>query len=232
MKRGGSGSSFRSALLVSLLIHGGLLGLLVGLGGVLTPEQPETKLEWVWSAPQSTPQPPAAPVAPAASAAATAANPAATTATPSPATQPSMPQQTTATPAAPVSPTTPPSTAPTPTATPAAPAQPPAATDPSADLPSGSGYAIVPPRLRERPSLAIPPALASASGEVLLQVEVLADGRIGASRLIRSSCRRDLDEMARQYVAGWIFQPAWQPQANKPVRVLTSVWVNFGTKKE
>ena len=225
MKRGGSGSSFRSALLVSLLIHGGLLVMLVGLGGVLAPEQPETKLEWVWSAPQSTPQPPAAPVAPAASAAATAANPAATTATPSPATQPSTPRQTTATPVAPVSPTTPPSKAPTPTATSAA-------TAPSADLPSGSGYAIVPPRLRERPSLAIPPALASASGEVLLQVEVLADGRVGASRVIRSSGRRDLDEMARQYVAGWLFQPAWQPQANKPVRVLTSVWVNFGTKKE
>ena len=176
MKRGGSGSSFRSALLVSLLIHGGLLGLLVGLGGVLAPEQPETKLEWVWSAPQSPPRP-AASVAPAATAAATAANPAATTATPSPATQPSTPRQTTATPVAPVSPTTPPSKAPTPTATSAA-------TDPSADLPSGSGYAIVPPRLRERPSLAIPPALASASGEVLLQVEVLADGRVGASRVI------------------------------------------------
>jgi len=227
VKRGGSGSSFRSALLVSLLIHGGLLVMLVGLGGVLAPEQPEIKLEWVWSAPQSPPRP-AASVAPAAAAAATAANPAATTATPSPATQPSMLQQTTATPAAPVSPTTPPSTAPTPTATPAAPAQPPAATGPSADLPSGSGYAIVPPRLRERPALAIPPALASASGEVLLQVEVLADGRVGASRVIRSSGRRDLDEMARQYVAGWIFQPAWQPQANKPVRVLTSVWVRYG----
>ena len=216
--------SFRSALSWSLLIHAGLLVLLAGLGGVLTPEQPETKLEWVWSAPQPTPQPPAAPVAPAATAAATVVNPAAATAAPLPATQPSPPQQTT-TPAAPVSPTSPPSTASSPTA-------PPAATDPSADLPSGTGYAIVPPRLRERPPLAMPPSLAGSVGEVLLQVEVLADGRVGASRVIRSSGRRELDEMARQYVAGWIFQPAWQPQANKPVRVLTSVWVQFGTKKE
>ena len=225
MKRRETGEiSFRSALSWSLLIHAGLLVLLAGLGGVLTPEQPETKLEWVWSAPQPTPQPLAAPVAPAATAAATVVNPAAATAAPLPATQPSTPQHTT-TPAAPVSPTSPPSTAPSPTA-------PPAATDPSADLPSGTGYAIVPPRLRERPPLAMPPSLAGSVGEVLLQVEVLADGRVGASRVIRSSGRRELDETARQYVAGWIFQPAWQPQANKPVRVLTSVWVQFGTKKE
>ena len=226
MKRRETGEiSFRSALSWSLLIHAGLLVLLAGLGGVLTPEQPETKLEWVWSAPQPTPQPPAAPVAPAATAAATVVNPAAATAAPLPATQPSTPQQTTTTPAAPVSPTSPPLTVPPPTA-------PPAATDPSADLPSRTGYAIVPPRLRERPPLAVPPSLAGSVGEVLLQVEVLADGRVGASRVIRSSGRRELDETARQYVAGWIFQPAWQPQANKPVRVLTSVWVQFGTKKE
>ena len=229
MKRRETGEiSFRSALSWSLLIHAGLLVLLAGLGGVLTPEQPETKLEWVWSAPQPTPQSPpptpAAPVAPAATAAATVVNPAAATAAPLPATQPSTPQQTT-TPAAPVSPTSPPLTVPPPTA-------PPAATAPSADLPSGTGYAIVPPRLRERPPLAMPPSLAGSVGEVLLQVEVLADGRVGASRVIRSSGRRELDETARQYVAGWIFQPAWQPQANKPVRVLTSVWVQFGTKKE
>ena len=225
MKRRETGEiSFRSALSWSLLIHAGLLVLLAGLGGVLTPEQPETKLEWVWSAPQPTPPTPAAPVAPAATAAATVVNPAAATAAPLPATQPSTPQQTT-TPAAPVSPTSPPLTVPPPTA-------PPVTTDPSADLPSGTGYAIVPPRLRERPPLAMPPSLAGSVGEVLLQVEVLADGRVGASRVIRSSGRRELDETARQYVAGWIFQPAWQPQANKPVRVLTSVWVQFGTKKE
>ena len=83
-----------------------------------------------------------------------------------------------------------------------------------------------------RPPLAMPTARGGVAGEVLLQVEVLADGRVGASRVIRSSGMRDLDELARQYVAGWIFQPAWQPQANKPVRVLTSVWVRFGIKKE
>lgn len=210
--------SFRSALSWSLLIHAGLLVLLAGLGGVLTPEQPETKLEWVWSAPQPTPQPPAAPVAPAATA---TANPAtASPVTPVPTTpQAVLPQTAGAHPAPPkpASPTTSP---------------PPVSTGPPDDAPAGTSYAIVPPRLRERPLPAMPPALANATGKVLLQVEVLADGRVGASRVIHSSGRRDLDEFARQYVAGWSFQPAWQPQANKPVRVLTSVWVQFGTKKE
>ena len=227
MKRGGSGSGFRSALLVSLLIHGGLLVMLVGLGGVLAPEQPETKLEWVWSAPQSPPRPAAALPA------------AATPSAPSPTTQPSAPAPTgtapatpatTANPAASVSPTTAPSTAPSSTAPPAAAAQPPSATGPSADLPSGTGYAIVPPRLRERPPAVAPQA--GQSGEVLLRLEVLENGRVGKISLLQSSGIKSLDEMARQYVAGWVFQPAWQPQANKPVRVLTSVWVRFGTKKE
>ena len=210
--------SFRSALSWSLLIHAGLLVLLAGLGGVLTPQQPETKLEWVWSAPQPTPQPPAAPVAPAAT---SAANPApASPVTPVPTTpQAVLPQTAGAHPAPPkpASPTTSP---------------PPVSTGPPDDAPAGTSYAIVPPRLRERPLPAMPPALANATGKVLLQVEVLADGRVGASRVIHSSGRRDLDEFARQYVAGWSFQPAWQPQANKTVRVLTSVWVQFGTKKE
>ena len=224
--RGPAETGFRSALLWSLLIHAGLLGLFVGLGGVLTPQQPETKLEWVWSAPQSTPplaSPPVsatstAPAAPPVTSAANSAPASPVTPAPTPpqavspqaiGAQPSLPK--------PSSPTTSP---------------PPVSTGPPDDAPSGTGYAIVPPRLRERPTLAMPQALVSVTGEVLLQVEVLADGRVGASRVIRSSGRRDLDEMARQYVAGWIFQPAWQPQANKPVRVLTSVWVNFGTKKE
>ena len=223
--RGPAETGFRSALLWSLLIHAGLLGLIVGMGGVLTPQQSETKLEWVWSAPQSTPQlapPPvsATPAAPAASPVTSAANPAtASPVTPVPTTlQTVSPQATGAQPVPPkpVSPTTPP----------------PVFNGPLDDAPSGTGYAIVPPRLRERPLPAIPPALANVTGEVLLQVEVLADGRVGASRVVRSSGRRDLDELARQYVAGWSFQPAWQPQANKPVRVLTSVWVQFGTKKE
>ena len=224
--RGPAETGFRSALLWSLLIHAGILGLFVGLGGLLTPQQPETKLEWVWSAPQSTPQlapppvsaTPAAPVAPPVTSAANSAP--ASPATPVPTTpQAVSPQATGAQPAPPkpVSPTTSP---------------PPVSTGPPDDAPSSTGYAIVPPRLRERPLPAMPPALANATGEVLLQVEVLADGRVGASRVIRSSGRRDLDEFVRQYVAGWSFQPAWQPQANKPVRVLTSVWVQFGTKKE
>ena len=218
--------SFRSALSWSLLIHAGLLVLLAGLGGVLTPQQPETKLEWVWSAPQSTPQlsPPtvsATPTAPAAPPVTSAANPApASPVTPVPTTPQAVLPQTAGAQQAPPKPASP-TTSP-----------PPVSTGPPDDAPAGTSYAIVPPRLRERPLPAMPPALANATGKVLLQVEVLADGRVGASRVIHSSGRRDLDEFARQYVAGWSFQPAWQPQANKPVRVLTSVWVQFGTKKE
>ena len=227
MKRRETGEiSFRSALSWSLLIHAGLLVLLAGLGGVLTPEQPETKLEWVWSAPQSTPQlsPPtvsATPTAPAAPPVTSAANPApASPVTPVPTTPQAVLPQTAGAQQAPPKPASP-TTSP-----------PPVPTGPPDDAPAGAGYAIVPPRLRERPLPAMPPALANVTGEVLLQVEVLADGRVGASRVVRSSGRRDLDEFARQYVAGWSFQPAWQPQANKTVRVLTSVWVQFGTKKE
>lgn len=224
--RGPAETGFRSALLWSLLIHAGILGLFVGLGGLLTPQQPETKLEWVWSAPQSTPQlsPPtvsATPTAPAAPPVTSAANPApASPVTPVPTTPQAVLPQTAGAQQAPPKPASP-TTSP-----------PPVPTGPPDDAPAGAGYAIVPPRLRERPLPAMPPALANLTGEVLLQVEVLADGRVGASRVVRSSGRRDLDEFARQYVAGWSFQPAWQPQANKTVRVLTSVWVQFGTKKE
>lgn len=221
--------SFRSALVWSLVIHACLLVLLVGLGGALTPEPRETKLEWVWSAPQSAPQlaPPPVPATLAASAVPPTNNDTAAPVTPAPTTpQTILPQATGAQSSLPKP------SSPTPSSPQSSSPQSPASTGPPEDAPQGTGYAIVPPRLRERPPLAMPTARGGVAGEVLLQVEVLADGRVGASRVIRSSGMRDLDELARQYVAGWIFQPAWQPQANKPVRVLTSVWVRFGIKKE
>ena len=101
-------------------------------------------------------------------------------------------------------------------------------------MPSGTGYAIVPPRLRERPPAVLPPQLAQAgvSGEVLLHVEVLEDGRVGRTSVTRSSGVKALDEFARQYVAGWRFEPAWQPQGQKPVKVMTALWIRYGMQKE
>jgi len=109
---------------------------------------------------------------------------------------------------------------------------------PSADFAEsqirGEGLAIVPPRLKERPPIQLPPSLAQPglSGEVLLLVEVGEDGRVGKVSLLRSSGNKALDELARQNVLRWLFDPAWQPQGSKPVRVSTSVWVRIGKAKE
>ena len=220
--------SFGFAVAVSVAIH--LVGalMLLGTGQLWLTAPPETKVEWVWTAPAAPLKPAAAPSAPTA--------PAVSTAPASPAVAP---------PAATAPPETPPpataTAASTPTA-PTAPAAPPVATSPAApavvptsdSLPSGTGYAIVPPRLRERPPAVLPPQLAPAgvSGEVLLQVEVLEDGRVGRISVSRSSGVKALDEFARQYVAGWRFEPAWQPQGQKPVRVMTALSIRYGMQKE
>ncbi len=211
---------FAFAVSVSLAIH--LVGafLLLGAGELWLSTPPETKVEWVWTAPATPATAPTAPTAPTVPASPAAAPPA--TATPS-ATNPA---------AAPPNPAaTPPATAP---ATPTAPIAPPAAAPSPDSLPSGTGYAIVPPRLLERPPAVLPPQLAQAgvTGEVLLQVEVMEDGRVGRTSVTRSSGVKALDDAARQYVAGWRFDPAWQPQGQKPVRVVTAIWVRYGMQKE
>lgn len=100
-------------------------------------------------------------------------------------------------------------------------------------VPLGEGLAIIPPRIRERPPLQLPATLSRAglSGEVLLLVEVREDGRVGKVSLERSSGNKELDELARDNVLRWKFDPAWQPQGNKTVRVLTAVWVRFGKNR-
>ena len=215
---------FAFAVSVSFAIH--LVGvfLLLGAGEFWLTTPQETKVEWVWTAPGAVPTTPTVPTSPAAAPAAT--NPATTA--------PTAPAPAAATPSA-AAPANPVATSEaTPAAAPAAPTAPPAATPPPASLPSGTGYAIVPPRLRERPPLVLPPQLAQAgvSGEVLLQVEVLEDGRVGRTSVTRSSGVKALDDAARQYVAGWRFEPAWQPQGQKPVRVMTALWVRYGMQKE
>ncbi len=99
------------------------------------------------------------------------------------------------------------------------------------DLPSGdsTGFALVPPKIRERPARSLPPEAiqAGVSGNVLLLVEVLEDGRVGKVVVSRSSGSKLLDESARENVALWRFEPARQPQGNKPVRAMTAVWFSY-----
>jgi protein TonB len=87
----------------------------------------------------------------------------------------------------------------------------------------------VPPQIRERPALLLPAEATQAglSGNVLLLVEVLEDGRVGKIIINRSSGSKLLDESARENLSRWRFEPARQPQGNKPVRAMTSVWVRY-----
>ena len=92
-----------------------------------------------------------------------------------------------------------------------------------------TGYALVPPRLKERPPLLLPPDALTIdeTREVLLLVEVMENGRVGKISVSRSSGVKALDDAARENVAHWRFEPAWQPQGKKPVRVMTAVWIRY-----
>ena len=90
-----------------------------------------------------------------------------------------------------------------------------------------TGYALTPPRLKERPPIQWPNLLPAGPLQVLLLVEVRENGRVGKIVVSRSSGVKAMDDAARENVARWRFDPAWQPQGNKPVRVLTSVWIRY-----
>ena len=92
-----------------------------------------------------------------------------------------------------------------------------------------TGYALVPPRLKERPPILFSPDTLPVAGtpQVLLLVEVGEDGRVGKISVSRSSGVKALDDAARDNVARWRFEPAWQPQGKKSVRVMTAVWIRF-----
>lgn len=87
-----------------------------------------------------------------------------------------------------------------------------------------TGFALIPPKIRERPPLK---PVEGLSGNVLLNVEILENGSVGKIVLGRSSGSKVLDEAARENVSRWRFEPARHPQGQKPVRVLTSIWVRF-----
>ena len=97
------------------------------------------------------------------------------------------------------------------------------------DFGESTGYALVPPRLKERPPILLSLDTLPVAGtpQVLLLVEVGEDGRVGKISVNRSSGVKALDDAARDNVARWRFEPAWQPQGKKPVRVMTAVWIRF-----
>ena len=118
---------------------------------------------------------------------------------------------------------------------PIAPAQP--ESSPGLQMPEGtlegSGRALLPPKLREKPAQIMPAEAVRSglSGEVLLTVEILETGRVGETLLIRSSGSAILDAAAREFVSRWLFDPARRPQGGKPVRVFSSVWVRYDKER-
>jgi TonB family protein len=96
------------------------------------------------------------------------------------------------------------------------------AQSPSFDAAS-TGYALVPPRIKERPPL----QSQGLPGNVLLSVEILENGRVGKIIVSRTSGSKLLDEAARDNVSRWSFEPARQAQGQKPVTVVTAIWVRF-----
>ena len=99
-----------------------------------------------------------------------------------------------------------------------APAPPPGTVDPSASPPAGTEDAPVAtvagpvPRLLSAPAPEYPRSAlrAGASGNVVLRIEVRADGRVGEVEVVESSRHRQLDRAAVRAVRRWRFQPAQQ----------------------
>lgn len=237
---------FGKALLTSLLAHLIVAALVVGLGTVMPVKKQETQVEWAWTAPgqTATPQPGSSSVAsfPPVRGEPSSSRP---TAGSSEATPDAVPSAGSSEGGAVYGAAAGSATVAGPTVEPGSAAGP--ATLPTGfrgssvssgrgqlvPQPKGDGLAIIPPRIRERPPLQLPAALSQAglSGEVLLLVEVWEDGRVGKISMERSSGNKALDELARDNVLRWKFDPAWQPQGNKTVRVLTAVWVKFGKNR-
>jgi periplasmic protein TonB len=87
------------------------------------------------------------------------------------------------------------------------------------------------PVLLDRPPIAYPKSeLASqARGFVSVEVQVLADGSVGETRIERSSGNPALDQAALSGVRAWIYRPA-QDAAGKPTVAYAGEVVNFDPK--
>ena len=92
------------------------------------------------------------------------------------------------------------------------------------------GQAIIPPVLRQRPSLIYPEAarLQKLTGTVILTAEVSVDGALERIAVFRSSGFPELDAAAREHVRQWRFSPARQAANQKPVKVTTQIRIRFG----
>lgn len=91
----------------------------------------------------------------------------------------------------------------------------------------GTGGTLAPPRYGANPK-PVYPQLARLRGEegtVVLEVYVLATGRVGEVRLRRSSGYDALDASARETVRKWRFVPA--KQGEKPVEAWVSIPIRF-----
>lgn len=83
-----------------------------------------------------------------------------------------------------------------------------------------------PPRYREAPPPPYPAAMRAGHyrGEVVVLIEVGADGRPGSVRILRSAGREELDRAARDWIlAHWSFYPAERNGRRVASRVRTSI---------
>ncbi len=114
-----------------------------------------------------------------------------------------------------------------------APAPPPGTVDPSAQQAGGTDGAPAAaldgsvPRLLSAPAPRYPRSAlrTGASGNVVLRIEVRADGRVGEVGVVESSRHRDLDREAMRAVRRWRFQPALQD--GRPVAGVVQQVISF-----
>lgn len=111
-----------------------------------------------------------------------------------------------------------------------APAPPSGMVDPSAspaDATIATARDAAVPRLLSAPAPEYPRSAlrAGASGNVVLRIEVQANGRPGAVSVVQSSRHRDLDRAAVQAVRRWRFQPALREGA--PVAATVQQVISF-----
>lgn len=99
--------------------------------------------------------------------------------------------------------------------------------EPAAPLPAPTLVAAIdtPP-----PQFPLALACAGAGGQVVLGVEIGAEGTPTRIDLVRSSGHEELDRLAKEAVQGWTFRPA--TRGGQPVAQAIQVPVNFTAPAE